>query len=1159
MNNRKNLLRLLLFVSLSFVAVILNGQTVSKTFKNEALKTVLKEVEKQTGLSVIYKTDEVNENKMITATFKNASINDVLDKILDEGLIYKLQNKMIVISKSNQQKQSKSGEKKKISGTVVDENGTPIIGASVQIKGEAQGTITDFDGKFVLSDVPEKSLLTISYIGYLTIDIAVTDEKLSKITMIEDSKLIDEVVVVGYGSMRKQDVTTSIARVGGKDLKDMPVTGFDQAIVGKMAGVQVTQTSGKPNSGATIRVRGTGTITAGAEPLYVVDGVPLERASSALETVDMNDVESIEILKDASSAAIYGSRGANGVVMITTKQAGTADKDNARVQVSYDGYYGLKTVANMPEFMDGDEWTNYRFQRYTTLKSVDEFGHPTYEMLDSEWRAFWGNNSPKMKEMFLSKDYYDWPDLVTSDGQQQNHYINIAGNAKKISYRVGLGYQNEDGVLGDSYERWNLKAAVDNKINDHFSVGALVNLSTSMKDYGSKNSVLNGFRANPYWVPYYWEGENKGELILQPAKDAVIFPDGGGFTSTLNPLVDRENSVDETRAYDIMGNVYLQYSPIKEVILKTTFSPTYNRSKQGEFYGVNTESQFSSKNPDTGLPYNTATITNIDRFTYTWDTQANYTKTFGDHSLNALALFSVYSSVLEGDAITANDMPFDVDWYNIGSAGFFSNADSYYEKITMLSYVLRLNYGYKGRYLATVSSRWDGSSKFQSHNRWGAFPSMALAWRISEEDFMKKLPWISNLKLRASVGLTGNNANVGPYDTQALAGTKYWYNFGNTPAYGYGPNGITNSALTWEKTREFNVGFDFGLFKNRINGTVDWYHKISRDLLMEQLTPLELGSSTGAMINNVGKVKNTGIEISLNTVNIKTKNFYWSTTFSFAKNKNEILELNGGKEDLVANKWFIGQPIDVIYDYEYAGVCTAEEAKNYAMNDAIKTKFIEGEMKLKDQQQPGEEGYGVIDENDLVVLGHALPNWTGSLTSNMTYKNFDFSFSIYTKQGGMVESPFMAEFTNYKDRGRNKLKMDYYIPAGTPVLNADGSGYTLITEAHYGSYPYPTNTASNNYGGGLGWGTDKQTTYVGNSYVDNSYVRVKNITLGYSFSQKLLSKIGVDYLRLYINVLNPFTFTSYKGFDPEWADAELSDGTGGPSTRTYQIGINLKF
>lgn len=1039
-----------------------------------------------------------------------------------------------------------------ITGKVIDGTGEPVIGANVSVLGTTNGTITDLDGNFSLSSVSSDAKIQISFIGYITQTINVGNQTNFSVTLVEDSETLDEVVVVGYGVQKKSDLTGSVGSVNSDKLVAVGSTSVMESLQGQVAGVDISQSSSRAGESFNISIRGKSSL-AGGNPLFVIDGVVCDN----MDFLNPADIEKIDILKDASSTAIYGSRATNGVVMITTKQ--TSSQKGGKAVISYDGYYGYKTTANMPEFMDGDEWTNYRFQRYTTLKSTDADGHPTYQMTDSDYNLFWAYDNKKLHEMYDTKGYYDWPDLVTSDGQQQNHFINIAGTAKDISYRVGLGYQQEKGVMGDKYERWNLKAAFDHKINEHFSTGFNTNMSTSFKDYGSKNAVLNGFRANPYWVPAYWEGENKGELILQPAKDAAIYPDGGGFTSTLNPLVDRKNSKDETRGYDIMANVYLQYSPISDLIFKTTFSPTYNRSRRGEFYGVNTESQFSSKHPDTGEPYNKAVITNIDRFTYTWDTQANYMKTFGDHSLTALFLFSVYSSVTEGDAVTANDMPFDVDWYNTGSAGFLTNPDSYYRKMTMLSYVGRINYSYKGKYLATVSSRWDGSSKFQQGNKWGAFPSMALAWRISEEDAVKKVEWLSNLKLRASVGLTGNNANVGPYDTQALAGTKYWYNYGSTPGNGYGPNGIPNSLLSWEKTTEFNIGLDFGFLRNRISGSVDWYHKVSKDLLMEQPTPLELGSSTGAIMNNVGKVKNTGIEAVLRTVNVETKNFRWETSFTFAMNKNKILELNGAKEDLVGSKWFIGQPIDVIYDYQYDGICTAEEAKAYYNNPDIKTKFLEGEMKIKDQQKPGEEGYGVIDENDLVVLGHNLPTWTGSLTSNMYFKNFDFSFSIYTKQGGMVESPFMAEFTNYKDRGRNKLKMDYYIPAGTPVLNADGRGYHILETAHMGSYPYPTNTANNNYGGGIGWGTDKQTTYVGNSYVDNSFVKVKNITLGYTFPTSWLSKIHVSSLRLYVNVLNPFTFTDYKGFDPEWADASLNDGTGGPSSRTYQVGVNLKF
>ena len=338
---------------------------------------------------------------------------------------------------------------------------------------------------------------------------------------------------------------------------------------------------------------------------------------------------------------------------------------------------------------------------------------------------------------------------------------------------------------------------------------------------------------------------------------------------------------------------------------------------------------------------------------------------------------------------------------------------------------------------------------------------------------------------------------------------------------------------------------------NRINGSIDIYNKDSKDLLMEMETPFELGSYTGSIVSNVGKVNNKGIEIQLNTINVKNKDWNWETTFSFARNINSIKELNGTKEDLVGNKWFINHPIDVVYGYKYTGICTREEAQAYAQDPKMKTKFYEGEMKIYDK-----DGNGTIDANDKMILGHCAPTWTGSFTSNLSYKNIDFSFSIYTSQGGMVYSPFMAEFVDYGQRGMNRLNMDYYIPQGAPILGADGSiAYQEAT--HYGSYPFPTN-GGNGKGGGAYWQSGANEDRAQN-FVDNSYVRVKNITLGYTFPQKWISKLHISNLRIYANVLNPFTFTSYEGFDPEWADAQVGDGTGGVSSRTYQVGVNLKF
>lgn len=1024
-------------------------------------------------------------------------------------------------------------ENRIIKGKVIDEKGETLIGVSILVKGTTIGTVTDFDGNFSL-EVPKNGTLVISYVGYKSQEIKVSGRTDFAITLASDNKLLDEVVVVGYGVVKKSDLTGSVGSVKSETIAAKGSTSVMESLQGQVAGVNISQSSSRAGDGFKIQIRGKSSLNE-AEPLYVIDGVVCDN----MDFLNPMDIEKVDVLKDASSTAIYGSRATNGVVMITTKKGAS---DESKATVSYDGYYGVKTVANMPDFMDGDSFLNWRFWRYLESSMDANTGQTTWNMTDANYENFWGGGSPVIKSMYQSKNYTDWTDLVTRTGAQQNHFVNITGNAKNISYRVGLGYQDEKGVLYDGYNRWNLKGAVDHKISDKVSAGFSTNMATSLKESGSNYSVLSGFRMTPTMPAYYWEGENAGQLIEQPGKDAAIYPNGGGPTSNINPLVDRENSKDDTRSYDIMANLYLQYSPIKELILKTTFSPMYSKTERGTFYNGHT--QYRSGKSNMAEKYNDGI------FSYTWDTQANYIKTFGDHSINVLALFSVYDQRKEGDYMGVVDMPFDVDWHNLGS-GTVQNQSSYYERMTMLSYVARLNYSYKGKYMATVSSRWDGSSKFQKENRWGMFPSAALAWRISEENFMESTRnWLSNLKLRASFGVTGNNAGVGPYDTQALANIKYYYNYGGTVANGFGYTMI-NPDLTWEKTVEFNVGFDFGLFNNRINGTIDLYNKNSSDLLMEMQTPFELGSYTGAIISNVGKVNNKGIEIQLNTLNVQTKDWNWETSFSFARNINTIKELNGGKEDLVGNKWFIGQPIDVVYGYKYMGVCTREEAQAFANDPNMKTKFYEGEMKIYDK-----DGNGEINADDKMILGHCAPTWTGSFVSNLAYKNWDFSVNVYVSQGGTVYSPFMGEFTDYSQRGMNRIKMDFYIPEGAPKLAEDGSITTQET-THYGEYPFPTN-GTNGKGGGSFWMSGENEDRAQN-FVDNSYVKIKNITLGYTFPKNWLQKLHISSLRVFANILNPLTFTSYKGFDPEWADAEVGDGTGGVSSRSWQFGINLKF
>lgn len=465
-------------------------------------------------------------------------------------------------------------------------------------------------------NVPDKAVLKITYIGYQDLKVSVDGKTEFNLIMREDDQTLDELVVVGYGVVKKSDLTGAIGSVQSEKITAAGSTNLAGGLQGSIAGVNITQSSSRAGDSFTMQIRGKSSLQ-GGEPLYVVDGVVCE---------------------------------------------------------------------------------NIDFLNPMDIK--------------------------------------------------------------------------EEGVLYDSYERWNIKTAVEHKINEHFTAGGSVNLSTALKHSGSKNSVINGFRMSPIMDAYYWKGENSGMPITQPGKDVAIYPNGGGPTSNINPIVDRENSVDDTRTYDAMANIFIQYSPIKEVILKTTLSPMYTKRHNGVFYAANVTQARSGKT-------NYAESENNELFSYTWDTQANYVKTFGKHSINALSLFSVYQQKREGDGLVVTDMPFNVRWHNMGSAANVENKTSYYEKISMLSYVLRLNYDYMSKYLITVSSRWDGSSKFQKGNRWGMFPSAALGWRLSEEPFMQGArSWLDNLKFRLSFGLTGNNVAVGPYDTQLVADTKYYYNFG---------------------------------------------------------------------------------------------------------------------------------------------------------------------------------------------------------------------------------------------------------------------------------------------------------------------------------------------------------------------------------------------
>ncbi len=1086
---------------------------------------------------------------------------------------------------------------KTITGTIVDNIDDPLIGANVLIKGTTNGTITDLDGRFTLHNVNPSDILVCSYIGYTTEEVKVGDKTSFRIVMSDDTKTLDEVVVVGYGQMKKTDLTGSVASVKTEDITSKGTTSALEALQGAMPGVSITQSSSRAGGGFDIEIRGKSTLGSNTTPLYVVDGIITDN----IDFLNPQDIERIDVLKDASSTAIYGSRATNGVVIVSTKSAKEQGGKSTSPVISFDGYYGIKKVARMPDFMDGTDFAQFRHFRY--MNAIGENGaiNPTLYEAKNQWGMSDGNyttayltangsytGTSYIKDIIANGQETNWRDQVLRTASQQNYYISASGgsssstNNSALNYHFGAGYQNEEGIFrNDDMKRYNFKGTVDAKINNYISTGISFNAAHSTLSTVDNVAIREAFRLNNLCRAY----DDEGKLIQQPGTATYLGTGSAQFTSTWNPLLDFENSDYNTRSWQALANLYVEIRPYKGLSVKSTFSPSYYNQRAGEFEGSATAARSNAESR--------ASVVNRTDFSWTWDNMVNYNINFGQNSINAMGLISSSKFNQESYTQIGFGVPEASKWYNLGLASNRENytSNSAYTEWSMLSYAARLNYSYAGKYMATATVRWDGSSRFADGNRWGSFPSAAIAWRISEENFMAGASnWLSNLKLRASYGNTGNNHTEGKnYPTSVVVmGGSLFYGFadgsGNAVYY---PSGIVNKNLSWEKTSEWNFGVDFGFLNNRISGGIDTYKKISKDLLMARQLPYEAGGLT--VIDNIGKVKNSGVEVNLQTVNVQTRDWNWTTNFTFAHNKNEILEVNGGKVSDIENSWFVGESINAIFNYEWDGIVSdkmmtvpnTDIAKNKGFTPGEQVKSYdyyyncygwgEGMPIIKDLN-----GDGVLDQNDKRILGKSNPSWTGSIGSNLSYKGWELSVNIYTKQNYKVYSPFLNQYTAYGDRGMQHVNMDFYIPEGTLLgfdVDENGNRYNerYQESTHYGKYPFPTNVNASNAGAGTIWaganaksGTssmDKMSTAnsSGTPYQiqDASYWKVKNIMLSYTFPSQMINKAKIRSLRLYLNVTNPFVITKAVGFDPEWAGSSLANG--GPSSVTYQFGASIKF
>jgi TonB-linked SusC/RagA family outer membrane protein len=1054
------------------------------------------------------------------------------------GLCYALAILMALLMSNEMAAQKNTA----ISGIIKDDAGLSMPGVNIVEKGTSNSTSTDFDGKFNLTLTTDNAVLVVSFISFQTQTVSVAGRTSFDIKLKSEEQTLKEVVVVGYGTVKKSDVTGAVNTLSAAKITERNVTNPMEAIQGGIAGVQVTSNSGRLGDGFNVIIRGSNSINKdGSKPLFVVDGVPTDN----IDFLNPQDIARIDVLKDASSAAIYGSRGGSGVVIVTTKNGSSA---KSGVTVTFDSSYGNKEAVRLPKFMSPEKWWYYHESAFLAT-TINPTTNPTYMDIDTNelYTAIGANGSNAVLfDRVLNNKTYDWQDNVLKGGMIQNNYLNVSGRADNgLSYNIGLGVQKETGVIdNESIEKYSFKGGLNHKVNDKISFGINLTLSKGVDQLGSATAMQEAFRQNPFTSP--WAIDTDGNEIIgtyAPQPGTLRYGNvstgalGLNKTGSYNPFLEIANSSDEISRLTSITSAFAEYNATKWLSFKSTLSAGYTQAREGRSSGALTD--FGSKNGN--LP--SGDVTNMTNFNYTWDNQFNINYTLKeDHIFSFLGLMSLYSNTTETYFQSSRQNPFETGFYNLGSgvqstytltpvngnypsivpSGIFLP----YSKNTLESYAARLNYAYKGRYLLTASIRADGSSVLAEGNKWTSFPSVALGWNIHKENFMTNLTAVSNLKLRASIGYTGND-NVNPYSSLSLLTAPTYYDFNGTTANGYSSRNLGNQELGWEKTRELNLGLDYGFINNRISGSVDVYDRLSEDLLFQQALPLENGVPT--ITSNVGSVSNKGIEVALVTKNIQTKNVSWETSFTFTKNVNELVSIYGQEEiDDIGNNLFIGENIHSYYNYVFDGVWQPSEA-------TLATSYGQkpGEMKVKDLNNDGK----IDPNNDRQVIGNYDPKWSGSFSTSLKVKQFDLSLSLITNQGMTVFSSFHDNFADMADRGRQKLDVaDWYVPAN----GAD------VPEQYSNTNPLPSSA-------GVGALYSSNASF----YKDASFVKIQNIAVGYSLGNDLLNRLKIKSMRFYVNVLNPFVFTDYEGYDPEWATAGL--GVNRVATMTVQMGVSLKL
>ncbi|GAB4010703.1 TonB-dependent receptor [Spirosoma migulaei] len=990
----------------------------------------------------------------------------------------------------------------RVSGRVTGENGEGLPGVNVVIKGAIRGTNTDTDGRYQLSVPNAGTTLVFSFVGYTSQEAMVGNRTTLDIQLLPDNKSLNEVVVVGYGTVKKSDLTGAVAKVGETNIKATPIPSLDRAMQGRAAGVQVVSNSAAPGGSSTIRIRGSGSVNASNDPLYVIDGFP----TTGLNSINTDDIESIDVLKDASATAIYGSRGSNGVVLVTTKR-GKAGK----TVISYNAYYGIQTVRRKIPLLNAQQ-----FADFVNEARVNGGAQPYFN----------GSSADQPLPSSLGEGT-DWQSQIFRAAPIQSHQLAASGGSDKSRYAISFGYYNQQGiVLNSNFKRYTLRANLDNNLTSRLKAGLTMqgafttgnNAKTDVDGNGGGGVTSSALSYAPNFQVYNADGsyyKNTGAL------------NGYGVD---NPLAVANEITNVGTTIRILANSYLDYTIIDGLTFRTSFGADLQTTKTNSYA---TRLSLAGSSLGGG-----ASITNVQSIGWLNENTLNYTRQLTPkHSLNALLGYTIQGLAIENVGATANTFTNDFALYNnLGAGSSLVAPSSGASDWRLISYLARINYGFDDRFLLTLTGRRDGSSRFGPNEKFGFFPSGALAWKLANEKWIKSLPAISDAKLRLSYGLSGNQ-EIGNYRYLANISSSSYILGGQLNSGAY-TSSIANPDLRWEKNAQFDAGLDVGILNNRIQFTADYYIKTTSDLLFNVGVPTSSGFST--TLKNIGSVQNKGLELSLNTINIDKGGFRWTSEFNITFNQNKILTLDGRQEFTTGTDAVIfatsinpillrvGSPLGNFYGRVMDGIF-----QNQAEVDASaqKTTAKPGDIRYKDLNNDG-----AINDNDRAIIGNANPKFFGGFNNTFSFKGFDLNIFVQGNSGNQILNYGSFDLLNLTGGNNQSARvLDRWTPTNpsTTIPRANSAGGSRILSSF--------------------------------QVEDGSYLRVKNISVGYNLPRDLLSRLAIASAKIYVTAQNWITITKYTGYDPEvnrYGSSSLSQGLdygGYPAAKTVLVGLNLKF